>query len=77
MSGIKEHKVCFYLPNDHRMMAMLRMQSVPRTGEVCVFGACKHEVLSVEWCLDEDATERGTLVNIELSAAQQQKKPEV
>jgi hypothetical protein len=48
------------------MYALRRLHHVPRQGDNCVFQGFVFPVLSVTWCLDEDATERGVKVQVAL-----------
>ena len=41
-----------------------RLHHAPRTGERVVFNGVRYEVKYIEWCLDEDATELGTRLNV-------------
>jgi hypothetical protein len=59
-------KVEFYVDGEPRMHALRRLYHVPRQGDNCVFRDILRPVLSVTWCLDEDATDRGVKVQISL-----------
>lgn len=61
---MNEHKVMFYERGEPGVFAMRRMAQVPANEEKCTFAGITFEVTDVQWCLDEDATERGTLVNV-------------
>jgi hypothetical protein len=61
---MNEHKVMFYERGEARAFAMRRMAQVPSVEHKCTFSDIHFEVTGVQWCLDEDATERGTLVNV-------------
>ncbi len=66
--------VNFFLPDARRQFAFRRMTFVPRVGDICVFDEERYEVDSVEWCLDENATEYGVRVNVELTPKWVKKK---
>ena len=59
-------KVEFWVEGEPRMYALRRLHHVPRQGDNCVFQGFVFPVLSVTWCLDEDATERGVKVQVAL-----------
>lgn len=61
--------VNFYIQGRSQQFARRVMYHVPRVGEICQFKEDSHQVIRVEWCLDEDATERGVRINIEMSAS--------
>lgn len=61
-----EFVINFFLTGKPARFAYRRLVSVPRIGDLCVFNETRYEVKHVEWCLDDDATERGTLINIDL-----------
>jgi hypothetical protein len=58
--------VNFFLRRKAGQFAFRRLPFVPRVGDKCVFHEVRYRVAIVEWCLDEDATERGVRVNVEL-----------
>ena len=58
--------VHFFIRHTERQFAYRRMFLVPRIGDLCVFEDVRYLVEVVEWCLDKDATEIGTRVNVEL-----------
>ena len=66
----KMHKfaVNFYIAGEVNQFARRTLTQVPQIGDRCVFKDKRYEVLSVEWCLDEDATnyEYQARINIEL-----------
>jgi hypothetical protein len=57
-------KVEFWVEGELRMYALRRMYYVPRQGDNCVVMDMGRPVLSVTWCLDEDAKERGVKVKV-------------
>ena len=59
-------KVEFFVEGELRMWALRRMYHVPRVGDNCVFRDIIRPVLSVTWCMDEGATERGVKVQVAL-----------
>ena len=65
-----KHKfaVNFYIDGEANQFARRLLTQVPQTGSRCVFKDKRYEVLSTEWCLDEDATnyEYQARINIEL-----------
>jgi hypothetical protein len=58
--------VNFFIVGKPAQWAYRRMYQVPRVGDRCVFNDVRFDVLRVEWCLDDDATEIGVRVNVEL-----------
>lgn len=64
---MREHAVTFFIRYKDKQIAFRRIQQVPRVGDVCVFHEKRYLVERVEWCLDSDATDIGTKVNIELT----------
>jgi hypothetical protein len=67
---VESAAVNFWIYGHKGQFAFRRLFHVPREGEVCVFSEKRYVVLSVEWCLDEAATEIGVRVNIELGEVQ-------
>lgn len=63
--------VHFFFRNKPLLFAYRRMYAAPRVGDICVFNETRYAVDGVEWCLDEDATDVGTRLNIELKALAQ------
>jgi hypothetical protein len=63
-------KVEFFLDGEPRMYALRRLYHVPRAGDNCVLPEAARDtirpVLSVTWCMDEGATERGVKVQVVL-----------
>lgn len=62
----KTAKVEFWIHDESRLFALRRMRYVPRKGDFCVFKGVLRPVVSVVWCLDEDATELGVKVQVTL-----------
>ena len=58
--------VNFFRRGKLAQFALRRLPFVPRVDDTCVFSDVRYRVVGVEWCLDEDATERGVRVNVEL-----------
>lgn len=60
--------VNFYIDGVGQQFARRILTQVPQIGSRCVFKEKRYEVLSVEWCLDEDATNytHQARINIEL-----------
>ena len=60
----------FFIDEQKNQFARRILTQVPQIGSRCVFKEQRYEVLSVEWCLDEDATnyEYQARINIELKA---------
>jgi len=60
--------VNFYIIGVQQQFARRTLTQVPQIGSRCVFKDERYEVLSVEWCLDEDATNftHQARINIEL-----------
>lgn len=58
----------FYIDDQPNQFARRILTQVPQIGSRCVFKEKRYEVLRVEWCLDEDATnyEYQARINIEL-----------
>ncbi|MDN8230583.1 hypothetical protein QZK09_17515 [Acinetobacter baumannii] len=58
----------FFIVDQVPQFARRVMTQVPQVGSRCVFKDKRYEVLGVEWCLDEDATnfEYQARINIEL-----------
>ena len=65
-------KVEFLLDGETRIYALRRLYHVPRAGDNCILPGAGHDtirpVLSVTWCLDKGATERGVTVLVVLGA---------
>ncbi|WP_157266382.1 hypothetical protein [Azohydromonas aeria] len=58
--------VNFFLRHKSGTFAFRRLPFVPRVGDKCVFNEVRYQVAIVEWCMDEDATDVGVRVNVEL-----------
>lgn len=60
--------VNFYMDGVVQQFARRTLTQVPQVGNRCVFKEKRYEVLTVEWCLDEDATNftHQARINIEL-----------
>jgi len=58
----------FYIRGKPGQFAFRRLAAVPPVGDLCVFNDIRYEVRRVEWCLDVDATEVGTRINVELAS---------
>ena len=58
----------FFIVGQVNQFAHRSLTQVPSVGHRCVFKEKRYEVVLVEWCLDEDATnfERQARINIEL-----------
>ncbi|HAV5374544.1 hypothetical protein RAN67_02350 [Acinetobacter baumannii] len=58
----------FFIVDQVPQFARRVMTQVPQVGSRCVFKDKRYEVVGVEWCLDEDATnfEYQARINIEL-----------
>lgn len=58
----------FYIHGIVDQFARRILTQVPQIGDRCVFKEKRYEVSSVEWCLDEDATNftHQARINIEL-----------
>ena len=61
-----EAAVNFFIVGETLQFAFRRMSQVPHFGDQLVFAETRYRVISVEWCMDADATEIGTRVNIEM-----------
>lgn len=61
----------FYHKGVSKQFARRILSQVPRAGEKLVFNRTRYSVDSVEWCLDDDATnhEYQALINIEIIEA--------
>lgn len=64
----------FWIADQTQQFAFRRLHYVPREGEVCVFNDKRFVVIGVEWCLDENATDVGIRVNIELGEVKPDRK---
>lgn len=64
---MKTYGVTFYKRHEDQRIAYRRLDGVPRVGDLCVFNEKRYTVAVVEWCLDVDATDHGTKINIELT----------
>ena len=60
--------VNFYIIGVEQQFARRILTQAPQIGSRCVFKGKRYEVLSVEWCLDDDATNftHQARINIEL-----------
>lgn len=58
----------FFIVGQVQQFAYRALTQVPSIGQRCVFKEKRYNVVMVEWCLDEDATNssRQTRINIEL-----------
>lgn len=58
----------FFINGQPHQFARRILTQVPQVASRCIFKEKRYEVLSVEWCLDEDATnyEYQARINIEL-----------
>lgn len=58
----------FYIDGQPHQFARRILTQVPQVASRCVFKDKRYEVLSVEWCLDEDVAncEYQARINIEL-----------
>jgi hypothetical protein len=67
MKQIGEFAVYFFVLGKAEQFAFRRLGSVPRNKDICVFNEKRYLVDRIEWCLDNDATECGTRINVELT----------
>ena len=67
MKKINEYAVHFFITGKAGQFAFRRLSGVPTNNDVCVFDEKRYIVCGIEWCLDEDATEYGTRINVELT----------
>jgi hypothetical protein len=58
--------VNFFIRGQVKQFALRRMYHVPRVGDSVIFQTIPYKVLYVDWCLDEDATDYGVRVNVEI-----------
>ncbi|BBT50005.1 hypothetical protein OHW75_01685 [Acinetobacter baumannii] len=58
----------FFIVGQVQQFAYRALTQVPSIGQRCVFKEKRYNVVMVEWCLDEDATNssRQARINIEL-----------
>lgn len=58
----------FYLVNETNAFAYRTLTQVPSVGDRLVFKDIRYEVVCIEWCLDEDATNYNyqARINIEM-----------
>lgn len=59
--------VNFFIKLTTRQFQLKTLSAVPRVGDICVFGEERYRVDRVEWCMDHDASETHTRINIELT----------
>lgn len=62
------YAINFYIKGDGKQFSRRILSQVPSVGDTLVFRDRRYQVDSIEWCLDEDATnnEYQALVNIDI-----------
>lgn len=66
---MEKFAINFFIVGQVNQFAYRALTQVPSVGQRCVFNDKRYEVVMVEWCLDEDATNssRQARINIELN----------
>jgi hypothetical protein len=66
---MEKFAINFFIVGQVNQFAYRALTQVPSIGQRCVFKDKRYEVVMVEWCLDEDATNlsRQARINIELN----------
>jgi len=65
---MSKFSINFYIVGEVNQFAYRALTQVPMIGQRCVFNEKRYEIIMVEWCLDEGATNssREARINIEL-----------
>lgn len=69
MTAFPNHyAINFYLWLEPKLFARRILSNVPTMGDFIIFNGVRYNIVKVEWCLDEDATnyEYQALINVEL-----------
>lgn len=66
---MEKFAINFFIVGQVNQFAYRALTQVPQVGQRCVFKDKRYEVVMVEWCLDEGATNssRQARINIELN----------